>query len=248
MNTQLNRIALAVICITLTGTAITALASPTVTGLKAPAELFVGDTLTYGIQGTGLCEYRLDIGNGFASNMKYPLPAQGSVIPQYKVGADENFHVYTMKITPLGTCKSASGRPITANIKVKKVTDDTAAAPVIIPTLTPTKPNQPTGSGATLAPALPTLTAISISPNTAPAGMLIFKVAGTGYCKYHISYIVKDVPLAMVPNVPYASSAQEKFPMTLTLGKPTKVGTYTYTAIGYDDCKGSATSELIIVQ
>lgn len=252
MNMQLKKIALAVMCIAATGTAITAAANPTVTGLKAPAELFVGDVLNYVIEGTGkgLCEYHYDIGNGFAGHEKYQLPVNGGVNPQYKVGADENFHVYKMTITPLGNCKSMGGRPITASIKVKKVMDNSAGAPVIIPTVTPTKPGQPTGPGATLAPPRPTLTAIDISPDTAPAGKVIFKVDGTGSCKYHVTYARAEAPPVATPNMPFESSAQSQFPMTLTFGKPSadKPGTYTYTAVGYDGCIGSANSAAIIVK
>ena len=246
MNTQLKKIALIVLCIAATGTAITAAANPIVTGLKAPAELFVGDVLNYDIEGTGrgLCEYHYDIGNGFAGYEKLPFPVKGSVIPQYKVAADENFHVYTMTITPLGNCKSMGGRSISASIKVKKVMDNSAGAPVIIPTVTPTKP------GATLAPPLPTLTAIGISPDTAPAGKVIFRVDGTGYCKYHVTYARTEAPPVASPNMPFESSAQSKFPMTLTFSKPSadKPGTYTYTAVGYDGCTGSANSPAIIVK
>ncbi len=252
MNTQLKKIALAVMCITATGAAITAAANPTVTGLKAPAELFVGEGLYYTVEGTGkgLCEFHLDLGNGFASNNKYQLPLKASVNPQYKVGANENFHFYTMTVTPLGNCKSAGGRPVSATIKVKKVMDNTAGAPVIVPTVTLTKPDQPTGPGATLAPPLPTLTAISISPDTAPAGKVIFKIDGTGYCKYHVTYARAEAPPVATPNMPFESSAQSQFPMTLTFSKPSadKPGTYTYTAVGYDGCKGSATSAAIIVK
>ena len=130
------------------------------------------------------------------------------------------------------------------------VMNNTAVVPVIIPTVTPTKPGQPTGSGATLAPPLPTLTVISISPDTAPAGKLIFKVDGTGYCKYHLTYARKEPGLISTPNIPFESSPQTKFPMTLMVGKPSadKPGTYTYTALGYDGCAGKVSSEEIIVK
>ncbi len=262
MNMHLKK-TLAVMCITLAETVIAATPNsarvdpplspmliPTVTGLIAPAVLFVGDDLYYLIEGVGICEYHLDIGNGFAGNEKFSLPVNGSVKTQYKVAADENFHVYTLTVTPKDTCNSAGGRPFTANIKVmKRVLNNTADAPRVIPTPTPTKSGQPAGSGGTVGPPLPTVTSISLSPNS-PAGKLIFTVGGTGYRKFHVGYSRAEPGLGSTPNVPFESSAQTPFTMTLMLPKPSvdTPGTYTYTAVGYDDCTGSATSGPVVVQ
>lgn len=289
MNMQLKKIALAVICITTIGIANIAFAAPqpntpptklgtvggspkvalnSISSISVPSQLNVGDSVTFVVNGKGVCDVRLHPG---AANNVFSYNYEGAMLP-LTISYDDNYKLYgaPYQLAPgqaekvfrvwvtSKNCPILGASEVFITVKNPNQQADSptnipgvkgAANPPTLPNqpARPTQPTQPSQPGGGLAPPLPTLTAISISPNTAPAGKLIFKVDGTGYCKYHISYIVKDVPLAMVPNVPYASSAQEKFPMTLTLGKPGKAGTYTYTAAGYDGCKGSVQSEPIIV-
>ena len=72
MNTQFKKIALVVMCIAAAGTAITAAANPILTGLKAPAELFVGEELYFTVEGTGkgLCEFHFANSKGSTKTLK----------------------------------------------------------------------------------------------------------------------------------------------------------------------------------
>lgn len=213
------------------GTSIPTLAPPTITGIKAPAEMFVGDVLDYTVEGTGLCEYSLDIGNGFVGKQKFQLPVKGSIITQYKVGADENYHTYTVTVTPTGKCKSDG--PITASIKVKKIADNTADSP----TNPPAVKGKVMPTGGVTVPA--TLLGIGPSISTAPSAKLLFTVTGTGSCKFHLTYMKNEPPLVATPMLTFSSAAPKKFPLTLEMPKPTLPGTYTYTASAIEGCIGS---------
>ena len=250
MNLEMKKLAFALICITSAstamaaaptntppttkpGTSITTLAPPTVTGIKAPVEIFVGDVLDFTVEGTGMCEYSLDIGNGFVGKQKLQLPVKGSVITQYKVGADENYHTYTVTVTPAGKCKSDG--PITASIKVKKFADNTADSPTNPPVVKDKA--KPTGGIITFIPA--TLLGIGPSISTAPSAKLLFNVTGTGSCKFHLTYMKNEPPLVATPMLTFSSAAPKKFPLTLEMPKPTLPGTYTYTASAIEGCIGS---------
>ena len=250
MNFQLKQLAFALICITAAsaaiaaaptntppptrpGTGTTTLAPPTVTGITVPAEMFVGEVLNYTVEGSGLCEYSLDIGNGFVGKDKFQLPVKGGVITQYKVGADENYHIYTVTVTPTGKCKSDG--PITASIKVKKFADNTADSPTNPPAVKDKA--KPTGGVTTFVPA--TLLGIGPSISTAPSAKLLFNVTGTGSCKFHLTYMKNETPLVATPMLTFSSAAPKKFPLTLEMPKPTLPGTYTYTASAIEGCIGS---------
>ena len=250
MNFQLKQLAFALICITAAsaaiaaaptntppptrpGTGTTTLAPPTVTGITVPAEMFVGEVLNYTVEGSGLCEYSLDIGNGFVGKDKFQLPVKGGVITQYKVGADENYHIYTVTVTPTGKCKSDG--PITASIKVKKFADNTADSPTNPPAVKDKV--KPTGGVTTFVPA--TLLGIGPSISTAPSAKLLFNVTGTGSCKFHLTYMKNEPPLVATPMLTFSSASPKKFPLTLEMPKPTLPGTYTYTASAIEGCIGS---------
>ncbi len=158
MKMQLKKL-LAVMCLTVTGSVIAAtppstplvtpngnlqpvVLAPTLTGVTAPAEIFAGDEFTVHIQGTGLCKYVLDAGvythtEPPASTQTLPnwIAAKPSVswFP-FLTKTNESFHIYTLKVTATGTCKSPGGQPVTTTMKVKRpVLDNPGNSPVVVP-------------------------------------------------------------------------------------------------------------------
>ena len=224
-------------------------------------EVDAGKPLLFSFAGTGHCKLTVAGGDGSTADFSGELPFAGNYI--FGTGAMSSFEAfknYSATVTAHGQCKTAGNlKPV--GIKVINPKPQGAgpvgSASALLSgqpgkVMTPGKPGD--------APAIPSqLTGLTLSGKTitgAPAGALavgaptLLSVAGTGNCKFHLSYVNLDAQGNTIANqypvVPKASSVQSPFPMSLQMIAATPAGVYKWSAVGTEGCTGNASVTLAV--
>ena len=228
----------------------------TITGLSAGAsEVDAGKPLAFSFTGSGHCKLTLAGGDGSTAEFEGDLPFAGNYT--YGTGSmlsSDVFKNYNTTAIPQGLCSAGSKlKPVAIKVNnpmpqgvAPAGNPNTVSSSQSGKVLSPGKP----GDG----PVLPgLLTTITLSGKTvtgapAPASGLVagaptlLTVAGTGNCKYHVSYVNLDAQgntiVKQYPMVPKASSVQNPFPMTFQMIAATPAGIYKWTATAVEGCSG----------
>jgi hypothetical protein len=222
-------------------------------GVSVPGNIVAGTEMNFAFYGNGSCKLELDTGDGApASKYEGLLPFVG----KYTYGTSsmssfDAFKKYPLSVKTIGNCTNnvkhladivvnnphpqSAGAPNNQNtvanvasstlkVGIKPIPGDTIPATIKAITVT--------GGGMTSAP-------VSVVGLAAGAPTWL-AVDGTGNCKYHLSYVKKETPLAAQPLMTKASTPQSPFPMSMKMLDATTAGTYTWTATGVEGCTGSA--------
>lgn len=228
------------------------------TGLQTvPATVVANTPLIFKFLGTGHCKIVLSGGDGYTKIFEGELPFSGDYI--YSTGSMSSYDAsktYSATATPSGNCKSTA--LVTVDVTALNPNQQgasggnkaTSISPVLKVGMKPVKID-----GGIVVPA--TIKAISLSAKTltgAPAatsGLAVgaptwLFVEGTGICKYRLSYVITEKPLAAQPLMTRNSTPQNPFPMTMKMFDATTAGTYTWTASGIEGCSGNAKVSFVV--
>ena len=223
----------------------------------AASEVDAGKPLSFSFAGTGQCKLTVAGGDGSTADFSGELPFAGNYI--FGTGAMSSFEAfknYSATVTAHGQCKTAGNlKPV--GIKVINPKPQGAgpvgSASALLSgqpgkVMTPGKPGD--------APAIPgQLTGLTFSGKTITGALAVgaptlLSVAGTGNCKYHLSYVNLDAQgntiAKQYPMVPKASSVQSPFPMSLQMIAATPAGVYKWSAVGTEGCTGNASVTLAV--
>ncbi|MBC7608793.1 MAG: hypothetical protein H7228_04315 [Polaromonas sp.] len=217
----------------------------TLTGLSAGAsEVDAGKPLAFSFTGSGHCKLTLAGGDGSTTEFEGDLPFVGN----YTFGtgsmlSSDVFKNYNTTAIPQGPCSAGSKlKPVAVKVNnpmpqgvAPAGNPNTVSSSQSGKVLSPGKP----GNG----PVLPgVLTGITLSGKTVAGAPTLLTVAGTGNCKYHVSYVNLDAQgntiVKQYPMVPKASNLQSPFPMTFQMIAATPAGIYKWTATAAEGCSG----------
>lgn len=223
--------------------------------VSAPAHIVAGTEMNFSFSGTGSCKLELDTGDG-APLSKYEgkLPFSGKYT--FGTGSMSSFDVfkkYQISVKTLGNCTSKfkglsvqvnNPHPQSAGAPSNQNTVANVASSTLKVGIKPVKPGPVDSVPATIKAIKLSAGGMSIAP-VSIAGLAVgaptwLIVEGTGNCKYHLSYVRKETPLAAQPLMTKTSTPQSPFPMNVKMMDATPAGTYTWTASGVEGCTGSA--------
>ena len=223
----------------------------------AASEVDAGKPLSFSFAGTGQCKLTVAGGDGSTADFSGELPFAGNYI--FGTGAMSSFEAfknYSATVTAHGQCKTAGNlKPV--GIKVINPKPQGAGPVGSASALLSGQPGKVMAPGKPGdAPAIPgQLTGLTFSGKTITGALAVgaptlLSVAGTGNCKYHLSYVNLDAQgntiAKQYPMVPKASSVQSPFPMSLQMIAATPAGVYKWSAVGTEGCTGNASVTLAV--
>lgn len=206
-------------------------------------EVDAGKPLVFKFAGTGHCTVKVNGGDGYVKDFEGELPFSAPYT--YGTGSmssSDAFKDYTATAAPAGNCKSA-GALASIKVRVNNPAPQSAGTPGTQNPVIAAAPNAKLTLSvkppvATPLPSALTSVAMAFLPQA--GGPTMLTINGTGACKFRVSHVMQEAPMAAQPMVTYSSASPNPFSMTLKMIDATPAGHYTWTASGIEGCTGSA--------